>query len=114
MLHLAPLDTKSGDHTQAIQRIERYDCRIAILSGKNVAEARAQSPYGLGCSVTWNGCGASVTQDTKVIYTMAMISVIMRPEHTINAVDPVGEQLGPAIGRCINKQTRTGIAFDHN
>src|SRR5690606_30816411 len=87
MRHLAGIDANTGEHLQAVQRVERYDRRIAVLAREDIAEALAQAPHRFIGGEARDRPAAAIADGTQVIDTVAMIGMIMRPEHGIKPVD---------------------------
>ena len=98
MRHLAPVHAEPGNHPQPVERVERADRRVAFLSGEDIAEALPQPPDGLSLGKSRDRPRAPVAQHAQIIDAVAVIGVIVRPEHRVDMADPVRQQLRAAIG----------------
>ena len=114
MLHLTPLDTKSGKHPKPVKRVQTYDSRIAILTGKDIPETLSQSADCLGRCIARYRAAATVSHHPQIIDTVAMICMIMRPEYRVDRRYPVSQQLGTAIARSIDQKPLSSAVFDEN
>ena len=99
MRHDAPADAEAGAHPQPVQRLEVDDGGIAELAGKDIAEALAQAPHRLLAAIARQRPAPAIAHRAQVIDAMAMVGVVMRPEHRVEPVDVVVEQLLAQFGR---------------
>ena len=85
-----------------------------MLPGKDIAEPHAQPPQRLVRGIARQRRAAAHAQGAQVIDAVGVIGMIVGPQHTVDPADPGGEQLVPQIGRRIDQEPRSVIAFHHD
>ena len=85
-----------------------------MLPSKNIVEPLAQPPHGFASSKARDGPGAAIPQRSQFIDAVAMVGMIVRPEHRVDPVDRIGEQLLAQVGRGIDQQPVAGLALDQD
>ena len=93
MRHLAATDRNPAKHSQPVERVNIDDGVIAVLPGKNIAEPLAQPPHGFVGGKARQRPRSAIAHRPQIIDPVAMIGMIMGPEHRIDPVDIIGEQL---------------------
>ena len=101
--HLAMANAEPGAQPQPFERIELDQRRIAILPGEHIAEPASQDPRGIRAGIARKRSTAAIAQHSEVIDAVSMVGVFVGPEHRVDPVDVIGEQLGAQIGRGIDQ-----------
>ena len=76
-----------------------------MLPCKDIAETLSQAPHGFRRTVSWYRVGSSKAQGAQIIYTVAMIGVVMSPENAINSRVATPDQLLAQVRRSIDQQS---------
>ena len=85
-----------------------------MLSGKGIAEPPPQDPRNLAMGKSRYRPAAAIAQNAQIIDAMAVIGVFVRPEHRIDPINFVVQQLHSQIWRGIDQQAAAGVAFNHD
>src|SRR5688572_1532544 len=105
-------NTETRAHPHAVEVFERNDARIAVLPREDVAEALAQTLDRIARRVARYRPLSRLAQRPQVVDSVAMIGVIVRPEHRVDPVDPGGQQLAAQVGCGVDQDPRPVVAFD--
>ena len=111
MRHLATCHGKASTHAQGSEVIQRNARGATELAGADIAETLARAATSLFSSIAGDRSAASVSQRTQVVDPVAMVGMIVGPEHGIEATDPVRQQLAATVGRGIDQNSAALIVF---
>ena len=114
MRHLAVANSEASADLKSVERVEFNDRVIAVLARKDIVEALSQSSHGFSDSIAGDRTTATVAKRSQVIDPVHMVSVVMGPEHGINAVYPVGQELLAEISGSIDQDSLACTAFHDN
>ena len=85
----------------------RY-CRVDAGILEDVAEARRQPIEDVSPGIDWHRSFANLRDPPEIVYSMAMVGMIVGDDHAIDTVDLSGQQLSPHIGSAIDQQPLSG------
>ena len=79
---------------------------------ERISETRGQRCERIHAGIASDGASCCVEKLPKIVDAVAMIGVVMRPDHRIGRRDIGGEQLFPHVGRRIDQNARRGALDD--
>src|SRR5690606_187386 len=97
-----------------LESLEMNDRRIAVTPREDIAEPLAQAARGFGRGEAGQRRVAREAHRPQVVDAVTMVGVVVRPEHRVDLVDAIVEELLTQVGRGIDKQPLARVAFDDN
>src|SRR5690606_19129125 len=91
--HFDRCNCETGVDFHQFQRLQFNDGWIAIFARKDIAEALAQAACGFRAGKSGDRRLSPEPQRPQIIYAMAMIGMVMRPEYGVEPIYAVIEQL---------------------
>ncbi len=93
MRHLAMSNGKACADPQAFKSVEFNNRVIAVLSGEYIVEPLTQPSHGFSHGITRYRTSTTIAERSQIIDPVGMVGMVMSPEHGIDPVDPMGQEL---------------------
>ena len=98
MRHFDRGEAESSHHADIFDWLDIDQRRITVLAFEYVIEAAFETGHHRRARQARQRVAARIAHDAQIIDAMAVIGVVVRPQHGVDPVDPIGQKLVSQIG----------------
>src|SRR5690606_27578 len=112
--HYAMADGKSLNQPNRRNRPEIDDRPVAVLSGADIGEAPVEPLDVASAGISRHRSSSPEATRSQIVDPVTMLRVIMPPQHGIDPVDVIIEELLAHVRGCVDQYPPAFVAFDED